>query len=213
MDQPEDVGREKEPEGAPKRGYGNSATENRSAEDFRLVMARLNPFRRNFVEAYLKCDSVAEAARCAGSTAKNPDRVGYNTLQDPDVQKAIALGMFRRIEAAALDSTEVITNLREIHQKAMEEGKFNDAFKATEAMGKMLGLFQDTTFGKKSKELQDNARRGPEKAPDEVKNMMDILSHAKTREGTSEDPRFAPEGIPEKKSHLSLVAEQQDDEE
>lgn len=181
-------------DGEPVRAYGDWRKS--VMDEYREALAELTPFQRKFVEAYLKSSTGAEAARVAGSQAKHLDQVAHNTKRDPNVQKAIALGMDCRIQAAALDDNEVIHNFREVFHKAMQEGRYSDANKANEALGKILGLFRDSTNVTDNK-IADKARRFREEKAQErdreqddaARSMLEILGGAKRREGTSADTR------------------------
>lgn len=103
---------------------------------------QLNPFETDFVTHYFSSESGAEAARKAGSTAKRPEAVAYNTLQRPNVQAAINWGMKNRIAAAGVDSREIVSMLKVVYTEALSAGKFNDANKAAELLGNHLGMFR-----------------------------------------------------------------------
>lgn len=181
-------------DGAPKRGYGDWRED--AGKKWRDVVRDLTPFERRFVEAYLKCDSGAEAARVAGSNAKNLEQVAYNTKKRPHVMTAIAVGLNYRIQAAALDDNEVIMKLREVFDAAMEDGKYAEANKAAELLGKTIGLFGnpksvDARISQEAREQRDRAERERElEADGKMGSMLSILSNARLREGTADDPRL-----------------------
>lgn len=169
------------------RTYGDWRQE--KPEEYRKALFKLTEFQRRFVEGYLESGCATEAARIAGSKAKNLNQVGWNTLNSEHVQTAIALGLNTMIQAAALNSTEIINNFRNVFMKAMEEGKYSEANKATENLGRILGLFKDTNASKakvdaKAKEI----READSKTDSETDNMLAILGKARTRIGTEEDP-------------------------
>jgi len=180
-------------EGEPTNGYGD--WRKGVLDEYREALSELTAFQRRFVEAYLKADSGAEAARIAGSSAKNLEQVAWNTKQLPQVQKALALGMDCRIQAAALDDNEVIMNFREIFHKAMESGDYNAANRSSEHLGKILGLFGDTKgtdrkIAAKAKELRDEkAAQREQELDDGAHGMLEILRNSKLKEGTAEDTR------------------------
>lgn len=180
--------------GEPTNGYGDKSLELPN-EDYRAALSELTPFERKFVEAGLKSDNWAEAARIAGSTAKNLEQVAWNTRKKEKVQKALALGMLKRIEAAALDDNEVIMKFREVFDRAIENGDYNAANKASENLAKILGLFGerslDAKIAAKSRELRSAQEAEREsQVNSEVEGMLDMLDTLKLREGTPEDTRF-----------------------
>jgi len=187
--------RQKEKAGEPKRAYGDWRKS--VMDEYRECLGSLSPFQRRFVEAYLKAGSGAEAARIAGSQSKNLEQVAHNTKRLPEVQKAIAIGMDTRIQAAALDDMEVIHMMREVYHKAIEDKRYAEANKAAENLAKTLGLFQlssretfDDKVAKRAKDLRDDKAKEREIELDEnASQMLQILGNAKAREGTAVDTR------------------------
>jgi len=177
--------------GEPTNGYGNWREDEEG--DFRTAMTALTVFQRRFVEASFTTDSWAEAARVAGSTAKSLDQVAWNTRKIPAVQKALAYGMARRIQSAALSKNEVISNLREVFQSAMKSKDFAQANKASELLGKSMGLFTtakvDSQIASKAQEFMDAEKDATVDVDDETKAMMTLLNKSRLREGTKDDPR------------------------
>ena len=112
--------------------------ESKELSAMREVLMNLSAFKIRFIEQYIRTASAAQAARLAGSTSKTPEAVGYKLLQDPQIQKAIAMAMKKRIEATGLDTVEVIMKIREVYDAAMEAGKFSEANKACELLQKEI---------------------------------------------------------------------------
>jgi len=188
------MSRKKQP-GEPTNGYGDNKEVDIPA-DYRAALADLTPFQRRFVEAGLKSDSWADAARIAGSTAENLEQVAWNTRKIEKVQKALALGMLKRVEAAALDDNEVIMKFRDVFDKAMEAGDYGAANKASENLGKILGLFDGTSkvdakIAGKAREIRSQQEADREGQVDEATaTMLDMLNDLRMREGSPEDPRY-----------------------
>lgn len=176
--------------GEPSRGYELDEV----AREWRKAVLHLTDFEYKFVLAYTKASSNAEAARMAGSVSKNPERVAWNTLQKPHVQHAIALAMRRRIEAAALDSTEVIDNLRLNHRMALERGDIKAANESVKLMGDYLkmwssvnpkipgtqGVIKDKFYPETEGTVEDG----------DVYRMVRILESAKVRTAPIEDIEY-----------------------
>lgn len=179
--------------GEPKRAYGDWRKS--VMDDYREALGALSPFERRFVEAYLKAGSGAEAARIAGSKSKNIDQVAHNTKRREHVQKAIALGMDTRIQAAALDDMEVIQMMREVYHKAIEDKRYSEANKAAENLAKVLGIFQsknatDDKIAQRARDLREDKNQEQEREMDsQTAQMYAILGNAKDREGTAADTR------------------------
>ena len=129
--------------GALKRVENTKERINEERREYLRILKACTPFEIRFAEAYLKNGGNAtDAARTAGSKANALNRVGWNTLNTERVQKLIALGLRRRLEAAALDSTEIIQKLRETYFEALENKDFKEANRACELLGQAHGLFR-----------------------------------------------------------------------
>lgn len=72
----------------------------------------LPPMKRRFVPEYLTCNDAGEAARRAGSKAKNPHKVGYNFLQDPAVIAALEEGRAKLAAKLELKAEQVLDEER-----------------------------------------------------------------------------------------------------
>lgn len=115
-----------------------ATSKEKDTKALRDILIGLSPFQIRFIEQYIRTGSAGQAARLAGSEAKNPETVGYKMLQDERIIKAISIAMKKRIEAVGLDSVEVIMKIREVYDAAMEAGKFQDANKACELLQKEI---------------------------------------------------------------------------
>ena len=114
--------------------------EKKELEELRKLLTEMTAFEIRFVEGYIRTASAAAAAKEAGSTSVNPQLIGYKMLQKPNVIKAIAIAMKKRIEAVGLDTVEVIQKTREVYDAAMMAGKFEAANKACELLMKQIEL-------------------------------------------------------------------------
>lgn len=102
---------------------------------------------KNFVRCYIEqgFQNGAEAARKAGSQAKNPNHVAYMWLQDPWVQREISVAKELLAEGknplSILTEDEVMEKLKNVYNLALTDKKYEPALKAVELMGKYLGMF------------------------------------------------------------------------
>ena len=158
-------------------------------EALRETLLKLTAFQIRFVEGYIRTASPAKAAKEAGSTSVNPELVGYKTLQNPNVIKAIAIAMKKRIEAVGLDTIEVIQKTREVYDAAMMANKFGDANKAVELLMRQIELASKVgsvnltgTQTKASRELLN--KKETEVSEQEVGKVLDILSRIPSKEST-----------------------------
>ena len=91
--------------------------------------------------------NATEAARKVKMRAKDPKAAGNRLKNDPDVIKAVEAIEKYSNNLAALTRVEIIENLRETYKRAMEEGDFKEANKASELLGQSLGMFGKGNVG------------------------------------------------------------------
>jgi hypothetical protein len=123
----------------------------------------LTPFEIKFVHYILKGYTKTDAAVKAGSTAKNPNKVGWNTFNRENVQEAIARASKIRLQALAIDTTYVVENLMEVVATGLAEKKLGDSVKALELLGKQLGMFHEAANKGVAKTKEDGLKSGNEK--------------------------------------------------
>ena len=115
---------------------------------------------------YFNSKSAKEAAVKAGSQAKRPENIASNIMALPQVEAAIAWGMKNRVEAAGIDSREVVSMLKKVYSEAMDKGKYADANKSAELMGQHLGMFKTGTG------QMPSASSGAHKTSEEIKDLQ-----------------------------------------
>jgi len=130
---------------------------------------KLTAFEHKFVHYILAGYTKTDAAIKAGSTAKNPNKVGWNTFQLPNVQEALGRAQKIRLEAVALNTTYVVENLMQVVAEGLSNKKLGDSVKALELLGKELGMFHEVPASIK-KTKQDGLKSGDEK--EDVKNDL-----------------------------------------
>jgi phage terminase small subunit len=99
--------------------------------------------QQRFVEEYLKDLNATAAARRAGYSSKNADKIGHKLVGKSRVSEAIVAAKAERAARCKLSATWVIRRLR---KEATARGKNSSPsarVKALELLGKHLGLFAD----------------------------------------------------------------------
>lgn len=125
----------------------NKQFENESTkmpEELKVKVESLTKFQKKYAEARARGIKQADAAIKAGSQANGRQalgRVGYNTEQTPGIKEYISFLEEVRARHAMVDSIEIVEKLRRVYDEAIDAGKFNDANKAAELLGSMIGLF------------------------------------------------------------------------
>jgi len=111
----------------------------------------LTPLEHKFVMAFVQTGNASRAAEIASSMdvekkrkSTNWNRLGYELFRRNHVRAAIGLMQKKVCVAAALDATEIISNIREIAAIAMVGEKFDVALKANLMLGEYLGMFGKT---------------------------------------------------------------------
>ena len=113
-------------------------------EELEVLVENLSPFQRLYAEYRAKGLSQGEAAKRAGSNAKDKAtlaRTGYAAEQYPGVKEYILFLQKERASVAMIDQTEIIDKLRTVYREALQQDKFKPALDATELLGRMIGLF------------------------------------------------------------------------
>lgn len=105
---------------------------------------KLTPFEARFVAELLACPgNQAEAARRAGSKAKDPRKVADNTLRVPRVAKAVEAARAKVASKLEITAEKVLEDLETARKGAMGSGQFGAAIKASELQGKHIGMFKE----------------------------------------------------------------------
>jgi phage terminase small subunit len=99
--------------------------------------------RALFVNEFLVDLNAVQAAIRAGYSARSASTNAYRVLQRPDVAEAIRLAVESRAERLQLSSEDVLRSIVDIRGKAVTGGKFTQALKANELLGRHLKLFTD----------------------------------------------------------------------
>jgi hypothetical protein len=143
----------------------------------------LRAFTRFFIEQGF--ENAAEAARRAGTTAKNPNHIAWQWLQDPWVKREIerAKELIDRGEnpLELIREEDVVTKLLRIYDECMNNRQYTTALNAVALMGKQIGMFNDKMTFKNQKamkqlEQDDNIARINELSKLLVKNKEVIPS-------------------------------------
>lgn len=112
-----------------------------------------SPMIKNFVRAYIEqgFQNGAEAARRAGSQAKNPNHVAYMWLQDPWVQRELetakALLEEGKNPLSIITEDDVLNKLLTVYTMCLADKKYDSAIRSVELMGKHLGMFIMNSHG------------------------------------------------------------------
>lgn len=113
-------------------------------QELKNVVEQLSPMQKRYAEYRSKGLKQSDAAKKAGSTAKDraaQGRVGYNWEQLEGMKEYIAFLYEKRAQAAMLDEIEILESLRKTLDKAMELDRMDWANKTIELMGNMIGAF------------------------------------------------------------------------
>lgn len=111
----------------------------------------LTPLEHKFVMAFVNTGNASKSAEIASSMdiekkrkSTSWNKLGSELFRRPHVRAAIGLMQKKVCVAAALDATEVISNIREIAALAMVGEKYEAALKANLMLGEYLGMFGKT---------------------------------------------------------------------
>ncbi len=107
------------------------------------ISVALTPKQQRFVELYLVDLNATKAARDAGYSAKNADKIGSQLLGKTRVAQAIAECKAKRSIEAKIDAQWVLERLIENRNKADEAGEFSVVNRALEIIGRHTGGFAE----------------------------------------------------------------------
>lgn len=137
---------------------------------------------RQFTKYYIEQGFVngAEAARKAGSKAKNPNHIAHQWLKEPWVRREIEIAkeLISKGEnpLKLVNEEDIMTKLTRIYEESMENQKYAEAIKSVELMGKQIGMFANRTENLTLKKIVHEGNDG--KVRDE--DRMDMLINALT---------------------------------
>jgi phage terminase small subunit len=103
----------------------------------------LTPKQQRFVQEYLKVLNATAAARRAGYSSKNADKIGLELLGKTRVSEAIVAAKAERAAQCKLSATWVIRRLRKEATATGPNASPSARVRALELLGKHLGLFPD----------------------------------------------------------------------
>ena len=171
-------------------------TSEKMPEELQTKLENLSPFTRRYAELRASGLKQADAAKKAGSEASTRGsltRVGYNTEQHDGVKEYILWLEYKRAKASVVDEIEIVQMIRDSYKQAMLDGKYNDANKAAELLGNMIGAFanknatKETALneGKNINSIKNNTKAFKEdnaslEEEDRVAKLQKMLQDAKT---------------------------------
>lgn len=129
--------------------------------ELEATVTNLSPFQRVYCEYRAKGLKQGEAAHRAGSNAADRNsrsRIGYQVEQLAGVKDYIFWLQQQRAKVAMIDQVEIIDKLRQIFDSSMRLDKFKEANTSVELMGKLIGLFGNSSV-LATKALTDQASR------------------------------------------------------
>jgi hypothetical protein len=113
-------------------------------QELRVKFENFTPMQKRYAEYRSKGMKQADAAKKAGSSAKNRailTRTGYQWEQVEGMKEYIAFLYEKRAEASLLDEIEIVERVRNAIEHAMDMDRPDWAIKGIELMGNMIGAF------------------------------------------------------------------------
>jgi len=124
----------------------------------------MTPKQEAFVREYLIDLNASAAYKRAGYAAKgNAAEVNaIRLLRNAQVKAAISAAMEKRADEMEISAKYVLDSIKRVAESAEAEGKFSDALRGYELLGKHRKLFTDKTevTGKDGKDLMPEAPKG-----------------------------------------------------
>lgn len=131
-------------------------------DELKHKVSCLTPMQRKYAEYRSKGMKQADAAKRAGSSAKDRaalTRTGYNWEQVDGMKEYITFLYQKRAEAALLDEVEILDRVRTAIERSMDIDRPDWAIKGIELMGSMIGAFHKSPIKQQGKQ-QDTEQKG-----------------------------------------------------
>jgi phage terminase small subunit len=96
-----------------------------------------------FVEQFLLDSNASAAARRAGYSVKNAGRIAGELMEKTHIAAAVAEAQAKRSVRTGITVDEVLRNIIRIGRQAEAEGKYGEALRAQELLGRHLAMFTD----------------------------------------------------------------------
>ena len=103
----------------------------------------LTPKRKRFCELYVACLNAKQAAMDAGYSETSATVTSTRIMKDSEVKGYIAKLQAEAAERNNVTVDEVIEKLRDTYKAAKEANQHGPAVRATELLGKTVGMFKD----------------------------------------------------------------------
>lgn len=104
---------------------------------------KLTAKQERFIQEYLIDLNATQAAIRAGYSKRTANRIATENLSKPGIKDAIFEAQKKLAEEAKLTQQKIIEQLQADHDGAKEAEQYGAAVKATELMGKHIGMFSD----------------------------------------------------------------------
>lgn len=145
----------------------------------------LNARQQYFVEAYFANDyNAAEAARIAGYSQANANKIGHELLSKPHIKAAIQKRADEKLKEISLTEEYVVRKLVRTIEKAEQDNNLAAVLRGIELAAKNLGMLRDRTeiTGKDGEAIKY------EEIQNEAADFARTISRIATRDGAGEDP-------------------------
>jgi len=121
----------------------------------------MTPKQEAFVREYLIDLNASAAYKRAGYSAKGnaAESAAVRLLRNVQVQSALKAAMEKRADELDISAKYVLESIKRVAEAAEQEGKFSDALRGYELLGKHRKLFTDKTevTGKDGESLMPSA--------------------------------------------------------
>lgn len=110
-----------------------------------VAPSKLNARQKRFCEEYVKEPNATKAAIAAGYTKASATVTSCRLMKQPHIQEYIDALHTEIAARNEITIDSIVKNLRDVYAAAMKDGKFSDANRAMELLGKYLGMFTEHT--------------------------------------------------------------------
>jgi phage terminase small subunit len=96
-----------------------------------------------FVAEYIVDGNGSRAAKAAGYSAKTADRMAWELLRNPNVQKMVKQQLAEQQKRTLITADEVLKRIDRVARKAEAAGDFSAATRANQLIGQHYKLFTE----------------------------------------------------------------------
>ena len=98
--------------------------------------------QRKFINEWLLCRNITEAAKKAGYSEKIAYSIGHENLKKPEIQRYVEQKIREEEQVVGISRITQLAKLKQVQDEAIESGDFSAVIGATKEINKMMGWYK-----------------------------------------------------------------------